>query len=146
MTLISWSQLCWWSSAFASFNLMSRPQGDVATSFAAHFFSSSHNLSSLLQLIFLLPTFIPGHNLKVMSRPLFFFCSALLLVATLVSGRDIVCGPGLINGRNFSLLVGTLVPLFMSGPQLYVSTSNGAFHLKPSCNFVLLQRPLLWIH
>ena len=65
---------------------MSQPQGDVATSFAAHFFSSSRNLSSLLQLIFLLPTFILG-------RDLFFFCSALLLVATLVSGRDIVCGP-----------------------------------------------------
>ena len=49
------------------FNLMSRPQGDVATSFAAHFFSSGHNLSSLLQLIFLLPTFILGRDLKVMS-------------------------------------------------------------------------------
>ena len=61
---------------------MSRPQGDVATSFAAHFFSSRHNLSSLLQLIFLLLTFIPGRDLKVMSRPPF-----LLLSSS--SGRDL---------------------------------------------------------
>ena len=46
---------------------MSRPLGDVATSFAAHFFSSGRKLSSLLQLIFLLLTFIPGRDLKVMS-------------------------------------------------------------------------------
>ena len=76
MTLISWSRLCWWSSAFTSFNLMSRPQGDVATSFAVHFFPSGHNLSSLLQLIFLLPTFILSRNLKVMSRPLFLVLSS----------------------------------------------------------------------
>ena len=49
---------------------MSRPHGDVATSFGAHFFSYGHNLSSLLQLVFLFPTFIPSHDLKVMSRPL----------------------------------------------------------------------------
>ena len=47
--------------------VMSRPQGNVATSFAAYFFSSGRNLSYLLQLIFLLPTFIPGRDLKVMS-------------------------------------------------------------------------------
>ena len=50
---------------------MSRPQGDVATSFAVHFISYGHNFSSLLQLVFLLPTFIPGRDLKVMLRPLF---------------------------------------------------------------------------
>ena len=79
---------------------MSQPQGDVATSFGSHFFSSGRNLSSLLQPIFLLPTFIPG--------------------------------------RYFSLLVETPVPIFMSRLQLYVATPNGAFHLKTSCNFVLL--------
>ena len=76
MTLISWSRLCWWSSTFTGFNLVSRPQGDVATSFAVHFFSSGRNFSSLLQLIFLLPTFIPGRDLKVMSRPLFLLLSS----------------------------------------------------------------------
>ena len=49
---------------------MSQPHGDVASSFAAHFFSSGRNLSSLLQPVFLFPTFIPGRDLKVMSRPL----------------------------------------------------------------------------
>ena len=49
---------------------MSRPHGDVATSYAANFFSSGRNLSSLLQPVFLFPTFIPGRDLKVMSRPL----------------------------------------------------------------------------
>ena len=49
---------------------MSRPPGDVATSFAAHFFSSGRNLNSLLQPVFLFPTFILGRDLKVMSRPL----------------------------------------------------------------------------
>ena len=82
MTLISWARLCWWSSAFTGFNLMPRPQGDVATSFVANFFSSGRNLGSLLQLIFLLPTFIPGRDLKVMSGPLF-----LLLSSS--SGRDL---------------------------------------------------------
>ena len=48
---------------------MSRPHSNVATSFAAHFFSYGHNLSSLLQPNFLLPTFILGRDLKVMSRP-----------------------------------------------------------------------------
>ena len=70
MTLISWSQLYWWSSPFIGFNFMSQPYGDVATSFAAHLFSSSCNLSSVLQPVFLFPTFIPGCDLKVMSRPL----------------------------------------------------------------------------
>ena len=49
---------------------MSRPHGDVATSFTAHFFSSGRNHSSLLQSVFLFPTFIPGRDLKVMSQPL----------------------------------------------------------------------------
>ena len=53
-----------------------RFQFNVATSFAAHFFSSGRNLSSLLQLIFLLPTFILGCDLKVMSRPLFLLLSS----------------------------------------------------------------------
>ena len=55
---------------------MSQPQGDVATSFAAHFFSSGPNLSSLLQLIFLFLTFILGCDLKVMSRPPFLLLSS----------------------------------------------------------------------
>ena len=53
-----------------------------------------------------------------------------------MSGCDIVCGLCLINGRNFNLYVETLVSVFMSRPQRYVATSNGAFHLKTSCNFV----------
>ena len=53
-----------------------------------------------------------------------------------MSGRDIVCGLCLINGRNFNLFVETSVSVFMSRPQQYVTTSNGAFHLKTSCNFV----------
>ena len=53
-----------------------------------------------------------------------------------MSGRDIVCGFFLINGSNFSFSVETLVLIFMSQPQRYVATSNGAFHLKTGCNFV----------
>ena len=51
-----------------------------------------------------------------------------------MSGRDIVCGPCLINGRNFNLFVETSVSVVMSRPQRYVATSNDAFHLKNSCN------------
>ena len=67
---------------------MSRPPVDVVTSFAAHFFSSGRNLSSLLQPLFLFPNFIPGRDLKVMSRPLllsaeiFFRSRPKLVVAT----------------------------------------------------------------
>ena len=53
-----------------------------------------------------------------------------------MSGRDIVCGLCLTNGRNFNLFVETSVSFFMSRPQWYVATSNGALHLKTSCNFV----------
>ena len=53
-----------------------------------------------------------------------------------MSGRDIVCGLCLINGRNFNFSVKTLVSVSMSRPQRYVVTSNGAFHLKTSCNIV----------
>ena len=53
-----------------------------------------------------------------------------------MSGRDIVCGLCLINGRNFNLSIETLVSIFMSRPQRYVATSNGALHLKTSFNFV----------
>ena len=52
-----------------------------------------------------------------------------------MSGRDIVCGPCLINGRNFNLSVETSVSVVISRPQRYVVTSNDAFHLKTSCNF-----------
>ena len=51
-------------------------------------------------------------------------------------GRDIVSCPLLINDRNFNFPVETPVPVFMSRPQQYVATSNGAFHLKTTCNFV----------
>ena len=61
---------------------MSRPPGDVATSFSTHLFSSGRNLSSVLQPVFLFPTFIPGCDLKVMSRPLLLSAFALLQVAT----------------------------------------------------------------
>ena len=61
---------------------MSRPQGDVATSFATHFFSSGRNLGSLLQLIFILLIFILCRDLKVMSQPPF-----LMLRSS--SGRDL---------------------------------------------------------
>ena len=53
-----------------------------------------------------------------------------------MSGRDIVCGLFLINGHNFNLSIETSVSVFMSRPQRYVATSNGALHLKTSCNFV----------
>ena len=53
-----------------------------------------------------------------------------------MSGHDIVCGLCLINGRNFNLSVETSVSVFMLRPQWYVATSNGALHLKTSCNFV----------
>ena len=46
-----------------------------------------------------------------------------------------MCGPCLINGRNFNLSVETSVSIVMSRPQRYVTTSNDAFHLKTSCNF-----------
>ena len=70
---------------------MSRPHGDVATSFAAHFFSYGCNLNSFLQPIFLFPIFIPGRDLKVMSRPhvAFFLTTCSLnyskVVVTLIS-------------------------------------------------------------
>ena len=51
-----------------------------------------------------------------------------------MSGRDIVCGLFLINGRNFNLSIETSVSVVMSRPQWYVVTSNDAFHLKTSCN------------
>ena len=53
-----------------------------------------------------------------------------------MNGRDIVCGLCLINGCNFNLPVETSVSVFMSRPQRYVATSNGALHLKTSCNFI----------
>ena len=53
-----------------------------------------------------------------------------------MSGRDIVGGLCLINGRNFNFSVETSISVSMSRPQRYVATSNGAFHLKTSCNFV----------
>ena len=53
-----------------------------------------------------------------------------------MTGRDIVCGLCLINGRNFNFYVETSVSVFMLRPQRYVVTSNGAFHLKTSRNFV----------
>ena len=137
MTLISWTRLCWWSSTFTGFNLLSRPQGDVTTSFAVHFFSSGRNFSSLLQLIFLLPTFIPGRDLKVMSRLLFLMLSSS-------SGRDLSEWSrhrlwSLIN--KWSQLQSSC---WDSSSRFYVvtstvfATSNGSFHLKTSCNFVLL--------
>ena len=52
---------------------MSRPHSDVAISFVSHLFSSGCNLSSMLQHIS--------------------SCSALLQVATLLSGRDIISNP-----------------------------------------------------
>ena len=55
---------------------MSRPQGDVVTSFATHLIFYGRNLSFLLQLIFLLLTFILGRNLMVMSQPPFLFLSS----------------------------------------------------------------------
>ena len=87
---------------------MSRLHSDVATSSAAHFFSSGRNLSSLLQPNFLLPTFILGRDLKVMSRPLV----ALFLIA---------CSP------NCSKVVATLIYyaqlFFRSQPKRVVATS-----------------------
>ena len=53
-----------------------------------------------------------------------------------MSGRDIVCGLFLINGCNLSFSVKTSVSVFMSRPQRYVATSNGAFHLKTGCHFI----------
>ena len=90
---------------------MSRLHSDVATSFAAHFFSSGRNLSSLLQPNFLLPTFILGRDLKVMLRPHVALCliacspNCSKVVPTLIyyahlffrlrpkRGRDIVSDP-----------------------------------------------------
>ena len=87
---------------------MSRPHSDFATSFAAHLFSFGCNLSSLLQPNFLLPTFILGRDLKVMSQP----HVALLLVA---------CSP------NCSKVVATLIYyahlVFRSRPKRVVATS-----------------------
>ena len=139
MTFISWSRLCYSSSTFTGFNLLSRPQGDVVTSFAAHLFSSGRNLNSLLQLMFLPPTFIPGRDLKVMSRPLF-------LLPSSSSGRDL----SEWSRHRLWSLINKWLPLHSScwdsNSHFYVATSNGAFHLKTSCNFVLLQRLLLWPH
>ena len=62
---------------FISFNFMSRPLGDVATSFAFHFFYSSCNLNSTLQLISFFPTIFQVTTSK-WCRDLIFFCSPLL--------------------------------------------------------------------
>ena len=53
-----------------------------------------------------------------------------------MSGRDIVCGLCLINGRNVNLPIDTSVSVFLSRSQRYVATSNGALYLKTSCNFI----------
>ena len=73
-------------------NFMSRPHGDVATSFVSHSFSSVCDLSSTLQHI---SSFSPIFQVATSSwcRNRNFFCSALLQVATLMSGRNIISDP-----------------------------------------------------
>ena len=112
MTLNSWLRLCWWSSC------LHLSQFYVVTSFVSHFFSSGCNLSSTLQHI---SSNSPIFQVTTSSwcRNLNFFCSALLQVATLLSGRDI---------------------RVMSRHEM------GPCVLKTSCNLFLWQRPLLWLH
>ena len=73
-------------------NFMSRPHGVVAMSFVSHFFSFVCNLNSTLQHI---SSFLPIFQVATSSwcRNLNFFRSALLQVATLMSGRDIISDP-----------------------------------------------------
>ena len=125
MTLISWSRLCWWSSAFTCFTFMSRP-------------------------IFLLISFLlvatsvlrcnqfPPSHLYSRSRPQggvatsISSASALLQVATLMSGRDIISDPCFVNGRNFSSWQGLLFGSRLRPPfNLY-----SRFQLKSSCFYV----------
>ena len=74
--------------------VMSRP-------LSSHFFSSGCNLSSTLQQI---SSFPPIFQVATSSwcRNLNFFCSALLQVATLMSGRNIISDPLFVKGRKFS--------------------------------------------
>ena len=68
------------------------------------------------------------------------------MVAISVLGKGFCLAPGCdllstsIPGFNLHLLV------FMSRHHSGVVTWNGTFYLKTSCNLVLLQRLLLWIH
>ena len=62
---------------------MSRPQVNVATSFADHFFSSGSQPQFFVATNFLLSYFfVPGHDLKLMPRLQF-------LLRSSSSGRDI---------------------------------------------------------
>ena len=67
---VATSELCRDINVFITFNFMSRPHGDVATSFAFHFFSSGCNL-------FLL-NYFPGRDIKVISRHPFLLLSSSL--------------------------------------------------------------------
>ena len=64
---------------------MSQPHFDVATSFDSHFFSSGCNMFYVAT-HFLLLTYFPGRDLNL-------FCSALVQVATPLSGGDIISNP-----------------------------------------------------
>ena len=98
----------------------------VATSFAAHFFSSSCNLSSLLQTNFLLFSFAPGRDLKLMSQLQFMLFSSF-------SCRDL---NEWLRHRLRSLIIK------WSQLQLLVKTLFGFF---PGCYLFSVLKLLMWL-
>ena len=120
---------------------MSRPHGDVATSFASHFFSSGCNLSSTLQ-------HISSFHLFSRSRPQgdvatsFAVCLAVLHVATSVSSHDIVCGL-FIKWSQLQFSCQDFSTYFHVATYTACRDLNWNLSLKTSCNVFYLRRPLL---
>ena len=137
MTLISWSQFCWWSSAFTGFNFMSQPQGDAATSFCCLFlfFWSQPQL--------FVATSLSLSHLYSRSRPQgdvatsFAVCLALLQVATSVSGRDIVCGL-IIKWSQLQFSCQDFSSCFHVATYTAFRGLNWNLSLKTSCNVFYL--------
>ena len=93
---------------------MSRPHGDVATSFSFHLFSLGCDLSSTLQLIFFFLNYFPGRDIKVMSRHPFLMLSSSL-------GRDL--NEWLRHHLTCEYLSCRFIDGSLSRPQSYVVTS-----------------------
>ena len=122
---------------------MSRPHGDVATSFASYFFL-------LVATSVLRCNRFPPSHLFSRSRPQgdvatsFAVCLALLHVATSVSGRDIVCGL-IIKWSQLQFSCQDFSSYFHVTTYTACRDLNWNLSLKSSCNVFYLQRPLSWL-
>ena len=116
---------------------MSRPHGDVATSFASCFFSSGCNLSSTLQQI---SSFPPIFQVATS----FAICLALLHVASSVSSHNIVCGL-IIKWSQLQFSCQDFSTYFHVATYTACRDLNSNLSLKTSCNVFYFRRPLLWL-